>query len=54
MDPADLEWGGSRWASFLEGSDPTYPMDSLAEDVTPNAHLHTAFARAEFRRLFAV
>ena len=38
MDPADLEWGGSRWASFLEGSDPTYPMDSLAEDVTPNAH----------------
>jgi hypothetical protein len=33
MDPADLEWGGSRWASFLEGNDPDYATDCLAEDV---------------------
>ena len=32
MDPADLEWGGTRWSNFLAGSDDTYVMDSLSED----------------------
>ena len=32
MDPADLEWGGTRWANFLGGNDNAYPMDMLRED----------------------
>lgn len=32
MDPADLEWGGTRWANFLAGNDNGYVMDMLRED----------------------
>ena len=32
MDPADLEWGGTRWANFLAGNDEAYAMDMLSED----------------------